>query len=103
MDYHFLPTLDLKTVNLSLRVDELNYQKMDSFVAPELQHQLSDVKLKKQQANVDDLLEKLQKPDSASLQEGFGGRIDLLKRFLMRQYPDNYQEYEQILQDLKLV
>jgi len=76
---------------------------MDQFIGPELQTQLQDVKLKKQQANVDDLLEKLQKPDSASLKEGFGGWIDLLKRFLMKQYPDTYQEYEKVLHDLKLV
>ena len=103
VDYHFLPSLDLKSVSLSLRVDELNYQKMEQYVAPELQNQLSDVKLKKQQANVDDLLEKLQKPDSSPLKEGFGWRIDLLKRFLLKQYPDSYQEYEKLLQELKLV
>ncbi|MDR0282356.1 MAG: hypothetical protein LBI53_03450 [Candidatus Peribacteria bacterium] len=103
MEYHFLPHIDLKSVSLSLRVDELNYQKMDQFVDPELQIQLQDVKLKKPKTNVNDLLEKLQKSDSDSLKEGFGGWIDLLKRFLMKQYPDNYQEYEQMLQDLKLV
>jgi signal-transduction protein with cAMP-binding, CBS, and nucleotidyltransferase domain len=76
---------------------------MEQFISLELQTQLQDVKLKKQQANVDDLLEKLQKPDSSSLKEGFGGWIDLLKRFLMKQYPDTYQEYEKVLHDLKLV
>lgn len=103
VDYHFREDLDLKSITLSLRVEELNYQKMDMFVVPALQHQLQDIKLKKQQANVDDLLEKLQKPDSAALKEWFWGRIDLLKRFLRKQYPDTYQEYEKILQDLKLV
>jgi len=103
IEYHFLSSLEIKSVTLSLRVDELNYQKMDQFVSPELQIQLQDVKLKKQQANVDDLLEKLQRPDSDSLKEGFGGWIDLLKRFLMKQYPDNYQEYEKMLHELKLV
>ncbi|MDR0859972.1 MAG: hypothetical protein LBO09_03125 [Candidatus Peribacteria bacterium] len=102
MEYHFLQTIDLKAVVLSLRVDELNYQEMDRFIAPELQHQLSDVKLKKQQANVEDLLQKLQKPDESSLQ-GFGGWIDLLKAFLQQQYPENYQEYEKLLYDLKLL
>jgi hypothetical protein len=103
VDYHFLPKLDLKSLSLSLRVNELNYQKMDTFVAPELQQQLSDVKLRKQQTSIDDLLEKLQKPDTISLQEGFGGWIDLLKRFLIQQYPDQYPEYEKLLQELKLV
>ena len=103
ISYHFLPSLDLKAVSLSLGVEELNYQQMDDFVAPSLQTQLQDVKLKKPKRNVDDLLEKLQKPDAESLKEGFGGWIDLLKRFLMRQYPDTYQEYEKVLQDLKLV
>jgi hypothetical protein len=27
----------------------------------------------------------------------------LLKRFLMKQYPENYQEYEELLHTLKLV
>lgn len=102
VEYHFLSMVDLKTVVLSLRVDELNYQKMDSFITPELQIQLSDVKLKKQQVAVDDLLEKLQKPDAVSL-KGFGGWIDLLRSFLKRQYPENYQDYEKLLHDLELV
>ncbi|MDR0369420.1 MAG: hypothetical protein LBH96_02565 [Candidatus Peribacteria bacterium] len=72
VDYHFRDDIDLKSIILSLRVEELNYQKMDTFIVPALQTQLQDVKLKKQQANVDDLLEKLQKPDTASLKEGFG-------------------------------
>ncbi|MDR2540228.1 MAG: hypothetical protein LBD11_00135 [Candidatus Peribacteria bacterium] len=97
-----MPAIDLKNVILSLRVDELNYQKMDTFVALELQHQLSDVKLKKQQTNVEDLLQQLQRPDAVSLQ-GFGGWIDLLKDFLKRQYPENYQEYEKLLYELKLL
>lgn len=103
VEYHFLSQLDLKTVSLSLRVEEMNYQKMESFIAPELQKELQDVKLKKQQVNVDDLLGKLQRADSDSLKEGFGGWKDLLKRFLMKQYPDTYQEYEKVLQELKLV
>jgi hypothetical protein len=81
----------------------LNYQRIDDFIAPALQHQLFDIKLKKKIPAVDDLVEKLQKPDTVSLQQGFGGRIDLLKRFLMKQYPDQYQEYEALLHQLKLV
>jgi hypothetical protein len=99
---HFLPTLDLKTITLSLRVETLNYQKIDDFITPTLQQQLSDVKLKKNLRAVDDLLEKLQKPDTSALQQGFGGWLDLLKRFLKKQYPDNYQEYEALLHHLKL-
>jgi hypothetical protein len=103
VEYHFLPTLDLKTVVVSLRVEELKYQQMDAFVLPELQTQLADIKLKRQQVRVEDLLEKLQKPDATLLQSGFGGWIDLLKAFLRRQYPDNYLEYEKLLQELELV
>jgi hypothetical protein len=76
---------------------------MDDFIAPALQHQLFDIKLKKNIYAVDDLLEQLKKPDSTTLQQGFGGRIDLLKRFLRKQYPDQYQEYETLLHHLKLV
>jgi hypothetical protein len=103
LTYHFLDALDLKSVVLSLRVTELNYQKMDTFISPELQTQLQDVKLKKQQINVDTLLQQLQKPDASALKEGFGGWVDLLKDFLLKQYPSQYQEYEQLLHTLKLV
>ena len=72
VQFHFSEQVEMKAITLSLRVEELNYQKMDTFVSPELQKELQDIKLKKQQANVDDLLEKLQKPDSASLKDGFG-------------------------------
>jgi hypothetical protein len=52
---------------------------------------------------VEDLLEKLQKPDSALLKSGFSGWTDLLKAFLRKQYPESYQEYEKLLQELELV
>jgi hypothetical protein len=57
---------------LALSVERLDYQQMDKFITPEAQTQLADVKLKKQQATVDDLLERLQKPDSTTLKQGFG-------------------------------
>jgi hypothetical protein len=33
----------------------------------------------------------------------FSGRLELLKKFLKKQYPDDYEEYEKLLQDMKIL
>jgi hypothetical protein len=47
-------------------------------------------------------LEQLEKPDLAG-QLSFWNRLELLKNFLKKQYPDDYEEYEKLLQEMKIL
>ncbi len=93
------PELDLKKTILTLKVKNLDYEKIDEVLAPELRSQLSDFRLKKTSAKVDDLLLQLEKPDGEALQT-FGWWKDLLKAFLHKQYPEEFWKYEEILKKL---
>ncbi|MDO4714189.1 MAG: hypothetical protein Q4B28_06190 [bacterium] len=87
---------------LNLKVEKLDYEQVDEVISDELRSQLSDFRLKKTIQKVDDLLEKLQKPDEDALQT-FGGWKELLKSFLQTQYGEDYPQYEQVLRDLKVL
>jgi hypothetical protein len=48
------------------------------------------------------LLEQLEKPDLTG-QLSFWNWLELLKKFLKKQYPDDYEEYEKLLQEMKIL
>lgn len=62
------PELDLKKTILTLKVNQLDYEHLDQWIAPELRTQLLDFRLKKSSAQVKDLLVQLEKPDQDQLQ-----------------------------------
>lgn len=97
-----VPTLDLKKTILTLKVKKLDYEQIDEILDPGLRTQLSDFRLKKPSAKVGDLLSQLEKPDENQLQT-FWWWKELLKSFLQRQYPENYDQYERALKELKIL
>lgn len=62
------PELDLKKTILTLKVNQLDYEQVDQWIASELRTQLLDFRLKKSSAQVKDLLTQLEKPDQDQLQ-----------------------------------
>ena len=98
----FQDALDLGNVSLSLSVDKLQYDNMSEFIEPKLQQTLQNVQLKKDAKSTDSLLEQLEKPDLAG-QLNFWNWLELLKNFLRKQYPDDYEEYEKLLQEMKIL
>ncbi|MBO7095230.1 hypothetical protein J6V86_03530 [bacterium] len=75
---------------------------MDEYVEPKLQQFLQDIQLKKDIKSTEKLLEQIEKPDLVG-QLSFGNRLELLKKFLKKQYPDDYEEYEKLLQSMKIL
>ena len=102
VETNYKDSLDMKNVSLSLSVEKLQYDNMDEFVEPKLQQSLQNVQLKKDTKSTEKLLEQLEKPDLAG-QLSFGNRLELLKKFLKKQYPDDYEEYEKLLQEMKIL
>ena len=102
IETNYKDSLDLKNVSLSLSVEKLQYDNMDEFVEPKLQQSLQNVQLKKDTKSTEKLLEQLEKPDLAG-QLSFWNWLELLKKFLKKQYPDDYEEYEKLLQEMKIL
>lgn len=102
IERQFNDNLDMKNVSLSVSVEKLQYENMFEFVEPELQQSLQNVQLKKNTTSTEKLLEQLEKPDLAG-QQSFWNWLELLKKFLKKQYPDDYEEYEKLLQEMKIL
>ncbi len=102
VEANYKDSLDMKNVSLSLSVEKLQYDNMDEFVEPKLQQSLQNVQLKKDTKSTEKLLEQLEKPDLAG-QLSFWNWLELLKKFLKKQYPDDYEDYEKLLQEMKIL
>lgn len=61
------PPLDLKKTVLTLKVKNLNYEGIDEYLDPKLRADLLDFRLKKQSAQVGELLSQLEKSDENQL------------------------------------
>lgn len=102
IEKHFNDNIDMKNLSLSVSVEKLQYENMSEFIEPKLQQELQNVQLKKNTTSTEKLLEQLERPDLAG-QHSFGDWIELLKKFLKKQYPDDYEEYEKLLQEMKIL
>ena len=92
----------MKNVSLSVSVEKLQYENMSEFIEPKLQQELQNVQLKKNTTSTEKLLEQLERPDLVG-QQSFWNWLELLKKFLKKQYPDDYEEYEKLLQEMKIL
>ena len=97
-----VPDLSIKDVSLTLKVKQLDYDKIDDVLDPKLREIITDYRLKKDSQQMKDLIEKLWKPDEEKLQT-FWWWQELLKDFLKVHYPDDYTEYENILRELNVI
>jgi hypothetical protein len=54
-----VPELNIKEVSLTLKVKNLDYDKIDEILDPKLREKITDFRLKKDSQHMNDLLEKL--------------------------------------------
>jgi hypothetical protein len=54
-----VPELNINDISLTLKVKELDFNKIDEVLSPALREKLTDFRLKKDVKQVDDLIEKL--------------------------------------------
>jgi predicted metal-binding transcription factor (methanogenesis marker protein 9) len=79
----------------------LDYEQLQEHINEDLSNQIWQIKLKKQSVKTDILLEKLQL--SSQDNQSFSDRKQLLKDYLLQKYQSEYNEYETILQELKVL
>ncbi|NOZ44608.1 MAG: hypothetical protein GXP45_05735 [bacterium] len=92
---------DRRSVHVSVQVQDLDYSKIDEYIDPDLRAELSEVRLKKQQ-EVSELLEEFDIA-SKNLTSSFADRKSLLKAYLHQKFPDEFEAYQEILREEKIL
>ena len=95
-------SLNLKSVSLSVIADRLQYDNMAHFIDVDTHQSLQNVQLKKESVSMEKMLEWLEKKE-LSWSQSFWDWLDLLKTLLKKQYPEEYDDYEKILQEMKIL
>lgn len=85
-----------KDISVLLKVDDINYDDMYSYIDESVFKNLKDVKLKKNFAKTEDVFEKMD-VEWKNLTSGFSDRKWLLKQYLTTKYPDEYDKYLEFL------
>lgn len=93
--------LSLSQISLSLSVDNLEYDQVEQYLTPELQETLKEFKLKKKfRQTSGELIDQLKISSDLST---FSDRKQVLKDYLAQKFGPESNQYESILQDLKVL
>lgn len=92
--------IPLKNISLTLNVEHIDYDQIDSLITPELRKNCQDVKLKKNIKNVDTLLQNF--TVNADNIHGFNDRKQILHEYIQKKFGTDYPKYEKALKELKL-
>ena len=95
-------SLNLKNVSISLTVERLTFEKMDEFIDPKVQQSLQNIQLKKDMKSRWKTIEHPENPDLTG-DISFWNWQESLKNYLKITYPDDYEEYEKLLQEMKIL
>lgn len=92
----------LKNISLSIKAETIDYERIDDYIAPELRHEIKDVKLKKDSVELSELLKDFE-ISAHNLSTWFADRKEILKSYLQKKHEADYDKYETILKQLKLL
>ncbi len=93
--------IPLQYTTLTIIWNTIEYQNINEYIEEWLLDKVWAIKLKKQSINTNELLEKLQ--FSTQENQSFTDRKQLLKDYINQKYQWEYNEYETILQELKIL
>jgi len=92
---------NLTNISLTLNVEHIDYDKMDSLIEPDLRKACKDIRLKKDMENLDNLLTTF-KVSSDDL-NGFADWKNILQEYMQKKFGNDYPKYEKVLKELKLL
>jgi len=93
--------INLEHIALTLQVEQIDYDKIDEVIDPELRKTCKDIRLKKSAENLDELLSSF-KVDSSQL-AWFSDRKNILTEYMQKKFGAEYPKYEKTLKELKLL
>ena len=94
--------LNDKDISISMKVEDMDYDKIYDYIDEELYKKLKDVKLKKNLVITKDLFEKMD-IEGKNLTQWFSDRKNLLKDYLINKYPDENEKYLDFLKKEKIL
>ena len=92
---------NLINISLTLKVEHIDYDKIDELIEPDLRTSCKDIRLKKDMENLDNLLNTF-KVSSDDL-NGFADRKNILQLYMQKKFGNDYPKYEKTLKELKLL
>lgn len=95
-------TSNLENISLSIKVDEMNYEKIEDYINPDLMTQIKDIKLKKNIQSVWELLKDFT-ISTENLKIWFTDWKTILQEYIKNKFWSDYPNYEKILKELKLM
>jgi hypothetical protein len=102
IDFDENVNLNKKDISISLKVDNINYDKVFEYIDEDLYKKLKDFKLKKHLVVSKDLSDKLD-IDWRNLSQWFSDRKNLLKDYLKAKYPEDNEKYLDFLRKEKIL
>ena len=96
------PLPPLEQMHIQLIVDNADYENLATYVDDTILAQCKDIKLKKYNPAVQDLLEQFAASNQKIIST-FSDRKQVLKDYVQSKYPDDYSKYEEVLQELQVL
>jgi uncharacterized lipoprotein YajG len=96
------PLPPLAAMHLQLAVDSVDYDQLATYVDDVILAECKDIKLKKNNKAVQDLMEQFAASNQKIITT-FSDRKQVLKDYVQTKYPDDYAQYEEVLQELKVL
>ena len=102
VDFQKRYDINNKDISISMKVEEMNYDKIYSYIDEELYKKFRDVKLKKNLVVTKDLFDKLN-VEGKNLSAWFSDWKWLLKEYLTNKYPEDFEKYLDFLKKEKII
>jgi len=93
---------NLENISLSIKVQDINYEKMDDYIDQDLMTEIKDIKLKKNLQSVGELLKDFS-ISTDNLKIWFTDRKTILQEYIKNKFWSDYIHYDKILKELKLI
>lgn len=95
-----LPLIDM--MHIQIITDDVDYGNLEKYVDQTILAQCKDIKLKKYNPAVQDLLEQFTSSQQKVVTT-FSDRKQVLKDYIKTKYPDDYERYDELMQEMKIV
>jgi len=93
---------NLENLSLSIKVKDINYEKIQDYIDPSLITEIKDIKLKKNLQSVWELLKDFS-ISTENLKIWFTDWKTILQEYIKNKFWSDYPHYEKILKELKLI
>ncbi len=93
--------INLENIGLTIKVEHIDYDKIDEVIDADLRKTCKDIRLKKNTENLDELLSTF-KISSEQL-SWFSDWKNVLQTYMQKKFGNDYPKYEKVLKELKLL